>query len=304
MGNTSKPISVLLSVILGIGAGIATWMCINQYAPHPAPTSSAAPRTSEYLDPLPVEHALHRYAGDRYQVGETVSYQEHRGHILVGKDGLRVLAMEKDGYLLLGNLIDRMGVDISSEMASRHRAKTFLAALVDGVRRQASNTGEVRPAQKESSAGNEIDITGEAFEAMLQLPHVSIINPDRPVGLIIFTWQDCHSCKGAKIIVNTLASEIGFGVVEIPIAGGSAEERRAMERLKGLDMSDEDKRRGIAMATDTVHKLLGRLATPTFAWKMPDGTCRFGFINGKGMIERFRAMSQANGNEPVSGNQH
>lgn len=235
---------------------------------------------------FPVSQVLGKFGAEGYEVSHRVSHEGLDGYVLTRGD-LRVLVVEQDGRLLLGNILDANGEDLTEKMAAIWGAESFLTALARGK-------ADRRPAAAgtaDDMENGERLIRKETFEYILNLPHRVILNADAPVRMVVFSWESCGSCRLLEDLLRQQRDSISFGIIEIPTGGDAVKEQNGLRRLRNeRQWTQDEKLRGVREAALLVQSLTGKLAVPCYAWAMPDGSYRFGHLAGEEIRQRLELL--------------
>ena len=242
---------------------------------------------------FPISDILKKIGGSNYTASKKIFYQDHAGYIIKSSGDSGFVALVLEDKLILGNVIDRNGNDITESLAKTHDAQTFLTALAQRSplphKQSSSRMDNSAPAAK-----GETTINRELYNYILSLPGIELnpAVPDKAVRLIIFSWEGCASCRTLKNIIASEKDKITFRIREIPTGGTERAEKDSMKAL-GRTEEDYDMRlKGIREAAAIVKKLTGKMAVPCYVWLMPDGETRFGYIQASEVLDRIRMLSK------------
>ncbi|MDR1829052.1 MAG: thioredoxin family protein [Methylobacteriaceae bacterium] len=126
-------------------------------------------------------------------------------------------------------------------------------------------------------------MTERDFNTLLTMPSKPL-RPDLPAAeapLIVLVWDSCSYCNKLYRWVEQNRKNILFQVLYIPVVWDDARVREALHTLGKPDLKGAARNkilRQLDRAGDIFAKACGARATPTFAWRNPDGT--FGVETG------------------------
>lgn len=215
---------------------------------------------------------------------EKLSWNGYDGVLITGKDGERILCNTINGHLVIGELVSPDGENITRKMAEHFNAQTFLDMLSAVLLEVKEPFAEPLMEQTE-----ERQIGKELFEFMEKLPGFELGSTNGPLRLIVFTWEDCVSCKNMKDIIAQ--KELPYRIKEIPTGGSPSQEEKAVGRLKNTGISPEYAMNRINDATRILETLTGKVAVPCYAWKMPDGQYLFGNLSAQSALDRINKLA-------------
>lgn len=253
---------------------------------------------------FPIVKVISKVSTKKFSVLEEFKIDGKQGAILAAPSGARIVALVLDGYLVFGNAFDKDGADLTEVAARRKNGDNIITLLAKqcqanapfqkiSVRHPSSHTASIAPMQPEPPAARgEITINKELFDYLVQLPGTKL-RPESSgsVRLVLFSWRSCPTCVNLKQYFAR--QEVSFQVLEVPVGGNPHEEARLRDAL-GEKLQTADGKaaiKGMQEAAEIIKTLTGKLAVPQYAWLMPDGSARFGFLSGRDLMDRVELLN-------------
>ena len=278
----------LLGIVLAIISFVllAAFMVIENM-----PSKSTSTTSTENF---PYEH-IFQAQGKNFSY-EKVTWDGYEGMLIKGDNQERILCNLANGNLVIGELLSPDGRNITRLMAEYFHAETFLSALAasslhsDEKKAAKPQALQAKPAPMGDPVSQaERVISQNLFDFLEKMPGFELAAKDGPLRLVIFSWEDCPSCRSVK---NAIAKmELPFRVKEIPTGGNPAQDKKAIARLQEKNIAPQEARWRLMDASRILMALTGELVVPCYAWKMPDGQILFGVIPAQEVLGRLKDMA-------------
>lgn len=287
-------------LVLGVSIlffGIAICLFYLEYIGfHYAPVSTfnqAGPQVKQR--PFPIASVFAKLGGKPDASYEAVSWNGHNGFIISGPKGERLFCNYVGNVLVAGDIVSDTGENITRKMAGIFNARTLFDTIaISSLARK--NISEL-PVEKAAGMETPPVVEGEAvvsqelFNVMEKLPSFDLAGENGPVRMIMFTWESCPSCSAMKNIIAK--KNLPFRVLEVPTGGNPKAEREALEKLNPSEQDKVSALNRIKDAALILFSMTGKVAVPTYAWQMPGGEIRFGFMPAQEVIDRLEQIAKA-----------
>lgn len=224
--------------------------------------------------PATVPQDLVDKAGGGFRVSKEFSYISDgssplKGAIIENAAGTLIVAWVMEGRLVLGNVYDEKGADLTEAAASAYGAQHPVGVA----------TGQARDTQAK------IKLLKENIMAM---PGVLVAgsNPASPVRLYVVTWSGCSTCRNLEQYLQEVQPTLPYSIKLCPIGG-----RRTVDR-DAFDFLGEDEngpgasslREALHTTHDIVKAALGQAKVPCLFW-IDSATQSVRYLTGNSLDE-------------------
>jgi len=169
----------------------------------------------------------------------------------------------------------------------------------DGVSK-VQDTHPEASAAKPKPVSVEKSISAAVFEHLAGVAGSEVLNPDAPgeARVIVLGWEECPACKALVEVIRK--KKLPFRVQLNRVEFYSGDAKRRARQLGFSPEAAEGKAviQGVIDSTFVLQKVTGMIRVPAFAWRLADGTCRFGIIPGSEALERIDKMVREQGVAP------
>ncbi len=183
--------------------------------------------------------------------------------------------------------------EIKTEKKDAHRQEVKTEPQKASV---AASVIDIPGLQSPRPAIGEIAMDRKVFDLLVKAGGSELLNTDGKgdVRLIVFAWDKCGACKNIK---ELLLQKRGLPF-RIQINRVQLSDNDAQNRVKELGLSPESNEareivQGMIDSTYVLQTLLGQVRVPCYAWRMPDGSVKFGNLAKDRVMQRVDTLAQA-----------